>query len=152
MLNRRCSPHVGQHEVLTRLNILYPYYLKQLFHIRWNGKVYIGMVYFLQIKFNKKVYTEKIEIYETYHSGAVKRLQLMQPNNKWYTVWQTENVKSIEKLRTFSPDFNVSFSVFFNLNRQSFNTCIVKYGICFTLKVIRHSTLLNPSLVLHILF
>ena len=62
----------------------------------------------LQVQFNTEVYPEKIEVYETYHSGAVKRLELMQPNKKWFTIWHTETVQSIKQLRVFSPNFEVS--------------------------------------------
>ena len=73
-----------------------------------NFKYYPEMSVFFQIQFDRKVYPDKIEIYETYNSGAVKKLQLMQPDNKWYTVWQTDAVQSIKILRTFSPHFEVS--------------------------------------------
>ena len=60
-----------------------------------------------KVRFQQKVFPEKVEIYETWYSGAVKRIQFMQPNDKWYTVWETTTVQYLKMLRTFSPDFDV---------------------------------------------
>ena len=66
------------------------------------------MEYFAyQVKFEKKLIPEKIEIYESYNSGAVKRMQILQEGNTWYTVWQTDAVQHIKELRTFSPPLQV---------------------------------------------
>ena len=66
----------------------------------------------LQVQFEKKVFVEAFEIYETFNSGALKRIEVMQPNNKWYTVWQTATAHLINKMRTFSPKFDVSVYVY----------------------------------------
>ena len=71
-------------------------------------------IIFLQVQYLRKVYPEKVEIYETYNAGAVKRLQFLQPNNKWYTAWETVNVQHIKKLRIFTPNFKVSSYSTFN--------------------------------------
>ena len=65
-----------------------------------------------QVQFQTKVYPEKVEIYETYNAGAVKRLQFLQPNSKWLTAWETTTMQHIQKIRVFSPTFEVSFIAF----------------------------------------
>lgn len=62
---------------------------------------------FSQVEFLQKLFIEKIDIYETYHAGAVKRVQAKHPNGSWYTVWQTQKVSVIKSSRIFSPSFDV---------------------------------------------
>ena len=84
-----------------------PAWFSRLFHFEYPSV--LPLCCFFQVQFNRKVFPEKVEIYETYNSGAVKRLQFKRPNNKWYTVWQVATVQYIKKLRVFSPNFEVSF-------------------------------------------
>ena len=62
---------------------------------------------FSQVEFLQKLFIEKIDIYETYHAGAVKRVLAKHPNGSWYTVWQTQKVSVIKSSRIFSPSFDV---------------------------------------------
>ena len=61
----------------------------------------------LQVKFSTKIFPKKIEIYESYNSGAVKMIEFMRPDNIWHIVWKTDAVQKIEKLRTFTPAIEV---------------------------------------------
>ena len=54
---------------------------------------------YLQVQFAKKVFPKKIEIYETFNSGAVKKIQMLQPDCKWNTVWKTNSTQHIKKAR-----------------------------------------------------
>ena len=75
-----------------------------------------------KVRFQQKVYPEKIEIHETWHSGAVKRIQVMQPNSEWYTIWETTTVQYLQTLRTFSPHFEVSlFQLSSTMNKVTSN-------------------------------
>ena len=60
-----------------------------------------------QVEFAKDVFPEKIEIFETFNAGAVQKIQVMQPDNKWYTAWETATVQRMEMKRTFSPNISV---------------------------------------------
>ena len=63
-----------------------------------------------KVRFQQKVYPEKVEIYETWYSGSAKRVQFMHPNGNWYTVWETTTVQYLRALRIFYPEFDVSLS------------------------------------------
>ena len=60
------------------------------------------------MKFSKKVFPNRVDIYENFNGGAVTRMMFMQTNNKWYTVWSTNTVQRHQNLRTFSVTFEVS--------------------------------------------
>ena len=62
------------------------------------------------MKFAKEVFPEGVEIYETYNGGAVKEVQVLQTNGKWYTVYETNTVQRIQHLRKLNIRFQVSLS------------------------------------------
>ena len=64
------------------------------------------------MKFAKNVFPEGVEIYENYNGGAVKEVQVMQSNGKWYTVWESSTVQRFQYLRKLTIRFQVSYSLF----------------------------------------
>ena len=74
-----------------------------------------------KVQFSKKVFPTKIEIYESYKAGAVKRVQFLQPNSKWYTAWEIDTVQKLEQLRIFSPRFQVSHTVYPSMHTSDEN-------------------------------
>lgn len=70
--------------------------------------IYIFIFVPLQVSFPKKVYIERILIYETFHAGGVVSVYAKPPNGKFIKIWQTNEVSNIESSRIFSPDFPVS--------------------------------------------
>ena len=59
------------------------------------------------MKFENEVFPTKVEIYETYNAGAVKEVQILQPDGEWMTVWSTDSVQRIQTIRTFAPPLQV---------------------------------------------
>ena len=54
-------------------------------------------IYFkFQVQFARKVFPENIDIYETFNSGSVNKIQVMQPDSKWYTAWETDTCAKTE--------------------------------------------------------
>ena len=53
---------------------------------------YTVVFIYYQVKFEKKVYPEMLEIQETYNGGAVKKIEIIQPDNNWYSFWKTYHV------------------------------------------------------------
>ncbi|KAK3103876.1 hypothetical protein FSP39_022583 [Pinctada imbricata] len=60
---------------------------------------------YLTVKFDKKVFMEEMRIYETYHGGAIKQIQVLLPGSRWMTIWETTSVEVISQSRIFSPQF-----------------------------------------------
>ena len=72
---------------------------------------YFDIIYYkFQVQFARKVFSEKIDIYETFKSGSVKKIQLMQPDGKWYTAWETDTVQLLKEKRVFSPTLKVRYN------------------------------------------
>lgn len=61
---------------------------------------------FIQLKFQKKVFLHEINIYETYHSGGVKKISAKDMQGNWVMIYKTHRLQSIEKSRIFTPSFN----------------------------------------------
>lgn len=60
---------------------------------------------YLEVEFEEKIFIEKVDIYETYHAGSVKRIKAKRPNGGWFVVWETPKVCVIKSSRIFSPPF-----------------------------------------------
>ncbi|CAC5388660.1 unnamed protein product [Mytilus coruscus] len=62
---------------------------------------------FIEVEFKQAIYIQKIDIYETYHTGGVKTISARKPNtdNKYEVIWQTKSVTNMKSSRIFSPDF-----------------------------------------------
>ena len=68
---------------------------------------------FAQVKFQKKVFPKRVDIYENYNGGAVTRLKFMQGNNEWYTAWVNNAAFTrIKTSRILSVSFEVSLKRF----------------------------------------
>ncbi|CAC5409331.1 unnamed protein product [Mytilus coruscus] len=67
---------------------------------------------FVEVEFAEKIFIEKIDIYETYHAGAVKKILAKRPNGEWCTVWETSRAICQNSSRIFSPSFQVEFQEF----------------------------------------
>jgi hypothetical protein len=63
-----------------------------------------GTLEFLELKFKKKVFPSKIEVYETYNPGSLVKISAMNENKKWVTLWKGKREKqTISKSRIFKP-------------------------------------------------
>ncbi|XP_076075167.1 uncharacterized protein LOC143046075 isoform X1 [Mytilus galloprovincialis] len=60
---------------------------------------------FIEVEFEQEMYIQKIEIYETYHAGAVKTISARKPDNGYEVIWKTKSVTNINSSRIFSPNF-----------------------------------------------
>lgn len=62
--------------------------------------------HFIEIEFPKEIYVEKLNIYETYHGGAITKIKLKnKKSNNWKTVWESSvGALNIEESRIFSPE------------------------------------------------
>ena len=61
----------------------------------------------LQIEFAKKVYMDRVDIYETYHAGAVTRVAARDNSGSWITLW-SGRAQDIDHSRIFTPPIEVS--------------------------------------------
>jgi hypothetical protein len=57
----------------------------------------------VEVRFERKVRVGAMEIFETFNAGAVKCVQLRDPNGEWHTVYTAARIESIDKLRRFVP-------------------------------------------------
>ncbi|XP_064643279.1 uncharacterized protein LOC135497364 [Lineus longissimus] len=63
---------------------------------------------YLKMTFERAVYVTRIDVYETFHAGGVKKIDLLHPSGEWVQVWQTEKVSNIEQSRIFTPPLDLS--------------------------------------------
>nr|XP_022322052.1 F-box/LRR-repeat protein 4-like [Crassostrea virginica] len=66
-----------------------------------NGQ--LDRVHFIEIKFPRKLFLNKINIFETYNAGAVVRIAAKDPQNQWVDVYHARHAHLIRKSRKFSP-------------------------------------------------
>jgi uncharacterized protein YbbC (DUF1343 family) len=61
---------------------------------------------FIELAYPVQVYVTSINIYETYHAGAVIRIKIKDLNrNEWISVWQSRTGAQVhEQSRIFSPE------------------------------------------------
>lgn len=64
----------------------------------------------MQLGYDTAVHVSGINIYETLHSGGVKRVSVRSPGGTWETLWETGKVEVFQESRIFSPDIKVSVS------------------------------------------
>ena len=62
-----------------------------------------------KVQFARNVFPEKIEIYETFQAGAVIKIQVMQPDSKLFTLWESNTDQHITTARIFAPTLKVSY-------------------------------------------
>jgi hypothetical protein len=58
---------------------------------------------FIELEYPDELIITKLNIYETFHAGAVIRIKLKNRFNIWETVWETSNAQNLETSRIFSP-------------------------------------------------
>ena len=61
---------------------------------------------FPQVSIDEPVFIYTIEIYETYHAGAVKEVSVRHEQRGWVTVW-SGSPQVIKSSRIFKPDLRV---------------------------------------------
>ncbi|XP_062587704.1 uncharacterized protein LOC134249362 [Saccostrea cucullata] len=67
---------------------------------------------FIQVKFVEKVWITEVNIYETYHAGAVTRILAKNKVNQWVVIFKVSHAHLIRKSRIFSPKLQkVNFPV-----------------------------------------
>ena len=54
------------------------------------------------MKFKQEVIPETIEVFESYNAGAIKRIQVLQDVEKWYTAYETDTVRQVKETRAFA--------------------------------------------------
>jgi speckle-type POZ protein len=57
----------------------------------------------IELEFEQELFVTRLNIYETYHAGAIRRIKLKN-RDEWVTVWQVERVQNIVNSRIFSPE------------------------------------------------
>ena len=72
-----------------------------------NPKIQYKNLLFCQIKFPRKLFLNKINIFETYNAGAVVRIAAKDPQNQWVDVYNVTHAHLIRKSRKFSPKLKV---------------------------------------------
>ena len=65
-------------------------------------------MYIIQVKFANKVYLEQLDIYETFHGGAVVSVAAYDESGQKHVLWSTSQPSNVESSRIFSPSFTVS--------------------------------------------
>jgi hypothetical protein len=61
-----------------------------------------------QVEFAESLMITGIDIYETYHAGAVVKIAAKKlPLEEWRTIWQTNHAQVLDSSRIFSPPLNV---------------------------------------------
>lgn len=70
------------------------------------------------MKFKHAIYIQKIDIYETFHAGGVKKISAKKLNtqNTYEVIWQTKSVTDLKSSRIFSPNFKVVFLYFLKVH------------------------------------
>jgi hypothetical protein len=62
--------------------------------------------HFIEVEFAKEVFATRINIYETYHTGAVTRILIKnKEQQEWVLVWASKSgAEDIQSSRVFSPE------------------------------------------------
>ena len=78
-------------------------------HYAW-GQAQFTNDQFIEIKYPQEIFVLEINIYETYHCGAIVKIKLKDlSTDEWKIVWETETASHIENSRIFSPTLTKSF-------------------------------------------
>ncbi len=86
--------------------------------------------HFIELEFPTEIFVQEINIYETYHAGAVVRIKLKNKlTNEWKTVWESSiGPLNIETSRVFSPEL---LKVYFKTNQVRLELdCTVAHTYC----------------------
>ena len=81
-----------------------------------NPKIQYKNLLFCQIKFPRKLFLNKINIFETYNAGAMVRIAAKDPQNQWVDVYHARHAHLIRKSRKFSPKIKACYNEIFYLN------------------------------------
>lgn len=57
----------------------------------------------IELEYPQELFVTRLNIYETYHGGAIKRIKLKN-KGEWVTVWQVERAQNIAVSRIFTPE------------------------------------------------
>ncbi|XP_052719477.1 F-box/LRR-repeat protein 4-like isoform X2 [Crassostrea angulata] len=60
-------------------------------------------VHFIEVKFPKKIFITKVNIYETFHAGAVVKISAKDGQNQWVDIFNATHAQVIRESRKFSP-------------------------------------------------
>ncbi|XP_065932791.1 F-box/LRR-repeat protein 4-like [Magallana gigas] len=63
----------------------------------------LDRVHFIEVKFPRKLFLSKVNIYETYHGGAVVKISAKNKENQWVDIFNITHAHVIRKSRKFSP-------------------------------------------------
>eukprot|EP00105_Crassostrea_gigas_P023095 XP_011442822.1 PREDICTED: uncharacterized protein LOC105339108 isoform X2 [Crassostrea gigas] len=63
----------------------------------------LDRVHFIEVKFPRKIFLTKVNIYETYHAGAVVKISAKDEDNQWVVIYNVTHAHVIRKARKFSP-------------------------------------------------
>nr|XP_034301073.1 uncharacterized protein LOC105335840 isoform X2 [Crassostrea gigas] len=63
----------------------------------------LDRVHFIEVKFPRKIFMTKVNIYETYHAGAVVKISAKDGQNQWVDIFNATHAHVIRKSRKFSP-------------------------------------------------
>ena len=64
---------------------------------------------FPQLGYNTTVRPTAINIYETFHPGAVVTVKAQNVDGEWLTIWSKAEAEKMTESRIFSLDFKASF-------------------------------------------
>lgn len=60
-------------------------------------------VHFIEVKFPRKIFITKVNIYETFHAGAVVKISAKDGQNQWVDIFNATHAQVIRESRKFSP-------------------------------------------------
>ncbi|XP_065932790.1 F-box/LRR-repeat protein 4 isoform X2 [Magallana gigas] len=63
----------------------------------------LDRIHFIEVKFPRKLYVSKINIYETYNAGAVVKISVKDGQNQWVDIFSVNHARIIRRARKFSP-------------------------------------------------
>eukprot|EP00105_Crassostrea_gigas_P025813 XP_011446503.1 PREDICTED: F-box/LRR-repeat protein 4-like [Crassostrea gigas] len=64
-------------------------------------------VHFIEVKFPRKIFIAKVNIYETFHAGAVVKISAKDGQNQWVDIFNATHAQVIRESRKFSPQIKV---------------------------------------------
>ncbi|XP_048237179.1 uncharacterized protein LOC125372143 [Haliotis rufescens] len=69
----------------------------------WASAEWTGIEW-IEVQISQSLYITKVDIYETYHAGGVKRVSAWNPStSSWDVLWQVSAVSVLAASRIFSP-------------------------------------------------
>ena len=104
-------------EVLYLKNIFYHHQQKLIrsyLEVEYNFQAHNNTSVLMQVQFVNKIYLEQLDIYETFHGGAVVSVSAYDESGQMHVLWSTSQPSNIESSRIFSPSFTVSSYLLFD--------------------------------------